>query len=238
MANYILHSGANRLLKSGNYILTSSNENPVPDLDVNPALLENYTDGQIVPVIPDGGDKHINIFQETTGKQGVYKANLYNGKPAIRLTGASKMFYSLSPNVLVGTMMIVFKNSGSTNGLWHLVSDPNQNYFHGGTGTTIFHNAATFFGGIATNRLFQNGGRVSSTLAVKTTNLMLLTLDVGVPMTAGVNYSSILSYIGARVAYDDGYFTGDLVRLICYSKRLTELQRVNIENELKTLYGL
>jgi hypothetical protein len=227
MANYVLKSGSN-LLKSGNYILTSSSQLPDPALDINPELW-SYNNLDVVdgfPIKPGGS----NFFIEAdAAKKGIYHTNILNGKPGLRFDGSNDRYNGLIA-IAVKTIFLVAKIPASNpNGATVFGGISGFGGFVGGSNSVFGSN--DLFGSDASNRLFLNAMRAEPITAVlRQNNFVLLTLDVN-------SFTGYISIIGNSPDYIRPCAM-DLVRMIAYPTRLTEVQRVAKENELLTYYNL
>jgi hypothetical protein len=236
MANYVLKSGAN-LLKSGNYILTSSDAPPVSGLDINPELWTGFADGEKIETLPNSG----GYSQGDINKQGTFATNQISGLPALLFDGVNTL-YTPPLAYAARTVFLVVKTVGTMGergSLFEAVGDVNQWLGSGSAanGSYFEPNAIpTAFGYNANNnRLFVNGNQATpKSLATRSGTYVLLTMDFAERTNDNINIGTI----GGRASTSDDRFSGYFARLIIYPKRLTEVQRIAKENELLTYYNL
>lgn len=230
MAKYILKSGAS-LLKSGNTILTSSDDPPSPNIDINPANW-GYPDGAAVPSFQSDDPARINF---SSGSTGTFLANQLNGYPSLKLSGSN---YYPTLALTTRTLFLVVKSDGPQPYQGTMISGGSGDHsFLGGSGSYWFDIAhADSIGNLnSPNRIFVNGLQAEpKSNATIASSFRLLSLDFANPDPLITSFHML----GGRRNYLPDYFNGSFVRIICYEKRLTEDHRRKIEQELKTLYTL
>jgi len=252
MANYILKSG-NNLLRSGSYILTTSDSAPLPDLDINPALFKNldgnpYNNNELLPELQDSSGNQVKTLQLDTVRQALFKTNIIKGLPIIDFDGVND-YYTLGQYINTGALFAVvraknttqraamFGNSANPNGPvsansnWQWMGNLGSTAQWFNQNTTV--NSATNITQGNNSKLYINGGNpIATHLALKTGAWELLTLDI-------TNSAIGITQIGGEYRLNAGveFFANfQFARIIVYRKRLIEYHLLKKRDELLTQY--
>ena len=224
-----------QILKTGSIILRTgqsifiTGQIPVPVLDLDGENLIG-TPGSAISLWPEAGGN--NAFQTTAISQPLIET--VGGKKCVRFDGVNDFLFLTVP-VVAKTAFFVVESLGANTDFTPLVSgtsgDVSEMAYFDGHGENWFRHFGGLFGTSATDRLFTNGTRVSPPSAQpKLTVRHLLCLDVSLV----VNISRLVNRsVGGGTSINMRMY-----RLVIYNKRLTDIERSAVTQQLRTLYAI
>ncbi|MCX5692091.1 MAG: LamG domain-containing protein [Candidatus Omnitrophica bacterium] len=209
--------------------------NNIPNLKfwLKADAITGLSDGSSVSTWSDSSGNGINFTQPTGSRQPVYKVNIINGCPVLRLAAASQQTMTNSTTFTNPvTVIYLSRETGGTNG--RLLTALNNNWLMG------------YWGGARQQAYFEGWVSSSGTPAadtnwhiyssVQTGSLSTLYED-GVQIASNANGVAapnglcLSGYLGSSEFTD-----GDIAEVIMYNSALSTDDRMSVENYLKNKY--
>lgn len=198
-------------------------------------------DGNSVTSWADSSGNGVAVNQGTAANQPLYKASVYNGRPAVRFDGVDDrltltfplptdmtLFVVATPSTVTNSYMIAGTAAGQTPAIISQWSTRAYEYFSqvGSTERLLIQGVAS-------------GLNVLTVRQIGTTNLQIFyngVLQISTTPTSGLTGSSF-NFIGSTSA-PASWYGGDIAEILTYNIPLSETDRISVECSLMKKFGI